>query len=93
MKNEFINKMLTKHSKECHTSAMAYINMVTNAAMAQMKIERCTISEDITPQLIGHYAARNLGIDAEHLTQEITSMMVLEGLVEIVREIHYPEGS
>lgn len=94
MKNQFTNKMLTRHLEQCHTSAMAFIEIITNAAIGQIEIERMNVMpEDMTPELIGRYAAKSLGMEAEQLINDYTSMMVLEGMVEIVKEIHhYPEG-
>lgn len=93
MINQIAKKKIEQHLAQCHTSAMSFIEIITDTAFNQMQVEGMSVApEDITPELIGQYAARGLGMAEEQLISDYTSMMVLEGMVEIVREIHYPEG-
>ncbi len=93
MINHFTKKKIEQHLEQCHASAVACIEMITTTAISQMQVEGWDIEpEDITPELIGQFAAKSLGMAAEQLIKDYTSLMVLEGMVEIVREIHYLEG-
>jgi hypothetical protein len=95
MIDQFSKKKMQQHLENCHVSAMAFIEIVTNTAINQAHSEgRTFLPEEITPETIGLYAARKTGLDAEQLIKDYTDMMVLEGMVEIVEEIHHlPEGS
>jgi hypothetical protein len=72
---------LNKLADECHAASMAYIEIVTNAAIDQMQLYGIEPSEEnITVPNIAMYAAKRLNVPVESIEPELTKFMVLEGM-------------
>ncbi|MCP3810031.1 hypothetical protein ABEW32_03440 [Paenibacillus jamilae] len=81
-KHELTRKQLRKHYEQCHKSAMSFIEIVTNAAGDQMKIEGIEFDpNNISVEQICELAAKNLNADVIDLMPDYVELMEFEKMV------------
>lgn len=83
MSAEFKKAQLRKYHEACHKAAMDFIDLVTNAAGEQMKIEGITIDTlNFEISELCKLASRNLNADEIELEHDYVEMLILEGMAE-----------
>lgn len=82
--HQLTRRRLTKLYAESHEKAMEYIEIVTDAAFNQMKIEGVVMDpSNIDIKLISQMAAKNLNADFNDIYHDYTDLMVFEGMIAI----------
>ncbi|UPK42504.1 hypothetical protein [Paenibacillus pabuli] len=80
--NKFAQKRLEALYAQSHEAAFSYIEIVTNSAFDQMKIECVEMDpSNIDVLLISRMAAKKLNTNANELYIKYKEMMLFEGMI------------
>ena len=83
-KHQLTRRRLEKLYAQSHETAMQYIDIVTNAAMDQMKVEGVDFDPyNIDIPLICRMAAKHLNADYHDILHDYTDVMVYEKMISI----------
>ncbi|MNH94447.1 hypothetical protein D3C73_470680 [compost metagenome] len=82
--HKFTRRRLEKLYSQSHENAMEYIDIITNAAMDQMKIDGVNLDpHNIDIPLICKMAAKHLNANYQDILHDYTDVMVFEGMISI----------
>lgn len=80
--NAFAQKRLESLYSQSHEASFSFIEIVTNAAIDQMKVEGVEMDpSNIDVLLISQMAAKKLGLNSGELYIKYKEMMLFEGMI------------